>query len=137
MRGLILACCMATPLAAEGLVPTRLIRPNEIILEGDITVSSDVPDRGAGTPEALIGLEARVLLYPGRPIGPADFGRPALVDRNQIVSLHYWAGGLAIQTEGRALARGAEGDLIKVMNLASKSTLSGRVRADGSVDVTE
>ena len=47
---------------------------------------------------------ARVTLYPDRPIRPGDLAPPALVDRNQIVTLEYAAGPLVILTEGRALA---------------------------------
>jgi flagella basal body P-ring formation protein FlgA len=65
----------------------------------------------------------------------ADLGPPALVDRNQIVALDFRAGGLSIRAEGRALARGGAGDVIRVMNLASRTTVSGRIRPDGVVDV--
>ena len=43
--------------------------------------------------------------------------------------------GLRILTEGRALARGGVGDVIRVMNLSSRTTVSGRIAADGSVHV--
>ena len=70
---------------------------------------------------------------PDAPLRPEDLGAPALVERNQIVSLVYRSGGLVILADGRALARGAEGDVIRVMNLASKTTVSGRVGPDGRI----
>jgi flagellar basal body P-ring formation protein FlgA len=49
--------------------------------------------------------------------------------------LRYAAGPLAITTEGRALARGGAGDVIRVLNLSSRNTVTGRVQPDGAVSV--
>ncbi|MDO8311928.1 MAG: flagellar basal body P-ring formation chaperone FlgA [Sideroxyarcus sp.] len=118
---------------ADSLVATRTIRAQTILASADMTlVAADIP--GAATDIAAAeGLEARVTLYAGRPIRPDDLGPPAIVGRNQLVSLSYTAGPIAIVTEGRALARGGIGDLIPVMNLASRTTVSGRIGADGVV----
>jgi hypothetical protein len=70
-----------------------------------------------------------------RPVRAADLGPPAVVERNQIVGLAYRSGGLAILTEGRALARGGVGDVIRVMNLASRATVTGTIGPDGLVAV--
>lgn len=64
---------------------------------------------------------------------PSDLGTPTLVERNQIVNLVYMSGTLTILADGRALTRGAEGDVIRVMNLASKTTVSGRIAPDGRI----
>jgi flagellar basal body P-ring formation protein FlgA len=86
-------------------------------------------------PALALGLEARVTIYAGRPIRSQDLGAPALVDRNQLVSLIYLSGSLAISIEGRALERGAEGDVVRAMNLGSRTTVNGRVGADGAIYV--
>lgn len=120
---------------AETLVAVRPIRAQQIILADDLAV---IPGDSAGAlrdPAAAVGKEARVTLYPNRPIHSGDLAAPALVDRNQIVILAYAAGPLLIRAEGRALARGGAGETIRVMNLASRSTVSGRIAADGSVTV--
>ena len=93
-----------------------------------------MPGALSGLAEAL-GQEARVAIYAGRPVRSADLGAPALVERNQMVTLVYMAGGLAISTEGRALARATEGEVIRAINLASRATVSGRVGPDGTVHV--
>ncbi len=132
---LILTLVYAVPVAAESLTAARVVRAHAIIGPGDFSVSpSTIP--GALTYETDIsGLEARVTLYPGRPIMPEHVGPAALVKRNQHVKLIYRSGGLSIAAEARSLARGGEGDVIRVMNLGSRSVVSGRVRADGSVEV--
>jgi flagellar basal body P-ring formation protein FlgA len=76
-----------------------------------------------------------VTIYAGRPIRAADIGAPALVERNQIVPLVYAAGGLQITAEGRALDRGGEGDVIRVMNLSSRVQVTGIVDETGAVRV--
>ena len=120
---------------AEALTATRVIRPMAIIAPGDLGVlDRQVP--GALTPDIdLIGQEARVTLYPGRPILPGHVGPAALVERNQPVIVIFRNHGLSISADGRALSRGAEGDMVRVMNLASRTTVSGRVMDDGSVMV--
>ena len=120
---------------ADSVVATRTIRAQSVVQADDVTlVAAEIPNALAQLADA-IGREARVSIYAGRPILASDLGAPAVVDRNQIVPLVYQSGALAILTEGRALARGGVGDVIRVMNLASRSTVSGRIATDGTVHV--
>ena len=130
-----LAAFATTPALADTLTAVRVIRPQSIIGPADLAIlQQDIP--GAMTPgEDLIGLEALVTLYPGRPILPHHVGPAALIERNQPVIVVFRNAGLTITTDGRALSRGAEGDVVRVMNLASRTTVSGRVQQDGSVVV--
>lgn len=135
MRSLVLALLIAQPVAAESLVATRTIRAQSVIAPDDLTlVDAKVPD-ALTDPAQAVGQQARITIYAGRPLRLADLGPASVVDRNQVVPLVYLAGGLAITTEGRALARGAEGDVIRVINLGSRTTVSGRVGPDGTVYV--
>ena len=135
MRMALVFCLLAGPALADIVVPTRTIRPGEVIAGTDLTLKPGTRDDVAGRIDDVIGQEARVALYAGRPIRLDDLGPPALIDRNQLVTLVFLRGGLAISAEGRALARGAEGDRIRVMNLSSRATVTGRVNADGTVVV--
>lgn len=136
MRALVLILgLLPLPSAAETLVATRVLRAQSVIGPADLTQQ---PGRVAGAlsaPAEALGKEARVTLYPGRPIRAVDLGPPALVERNQLVALRFRQGNLDILTEARALGRGGEGEVIRVMNLQSRATLSARVGADGSVFV--
>ncbi|WP_298841136.1 flagellar basal body P-ring formation chaperone FlgA [uncultured Roseobacter sp.] len=118
---------------ADAVVATRTIRATAIITETDVKmIANDI----AGSFDALhyvIGQEAKTTLYAGRPVRFSDVGPPALVARNQIVPLRFEASGLIIETEGRSLERGAVGDRVRIMNLASRKTLFGQVQDDGSV----
>ena len=131
----VLLLALAGPAGAETLVPSRTIRAQDIIAAEDLLVIARTTPGALSDPLEAVGLEARTTLYANRPIRPGDIGAPALIDRNQIVPLNYVTGGLRILTEGRALARGGAGDVIRVMNLSSRTTVSGRIAADGSVHV--
>jgi flagellar basal body P-ring formation protein FlgA len=120
---------------AETVVAARTIRAQTILTAQDLVVK---PQQIVGTfddPVMLIGMEARVALYAGRPIRQGDIGPPAIIDRNQVVMLIYMAGGLLISTEARALARGGVGDRVRVLNMSSRLTVEGLVLPDGRVRV--
>lgn len=134
--GPLLLCCSVSPALADMVVATRMIRPQEILAAGDLLLKPDV-DGGDVTLHDLIGQEARVALYPGRPVHARDVGPPTVIDRNQIVPLIYQRGGLQIVTEGRSLTRAGVGEYVRVMNLSSRNTVSGRVSPDGRIIVAE
>ncbi|MEO1613873.1 MAG: flagellar basal body P-ring formation chaperone FlgA [Pseudomonadota bacterium] len=114
---------------------TRTIPAGALISAADIS-QSQKPVAGALTEVAEVaGREARVAIYAGRAILRGDVRDPALVDRNQMVVMRFTRGVLAIRTEGRALDRGAAGERIRVMNLASRNVVSGVVREDGEITV--
>lgn len=128
----LLAC---SPALADRVEAVRVIRAHEIIAAGDVVLREDPGAVGPSLKE-IIGKEARVALYPGRPIRAGDVTTPAVVERNQMVPLVYVRGGLRIEAEGRALERAGPGDYIRVMNLASRATVTGRVTANGQIEVS-
>lgn len=133
----LLILLVLTPLfaQAETLVAVRTIRAQAILSARDLAViDKSIPGTLADADEA-IGMETRVVLYSGRPIRIGDIGPPAIVERNQIVTLLYRRSGLIIAVEARALGRAGVGDSLRVMNLASRTTVSGIVKSDGSVTV--
>ncbi|MBU2359040.1 MAG: flagellar basal body P-ring formation protein FlgA [Alphaproteobacteria bacterium] len=136
IRLTVLAAVIACPAAADTIVAARTIPAQTLIGPDDLLVQpTDVPG-GTDDPLLLIGMEALTALYAGRPVMPADVGFPAIVDRNQIIPIIYDVGGLTITTEGRALGRGGVGEIIRVMNLTSKATVTAQIRADGAAHVS-
>lgn len=126
---------LAMPASAETVVAARTIRAQTILSASDLAmIEGNVPGAIATIDEA-VGLEARVMLYTGRPISKADIGPAAIIDRNQIVPLVYNHGGLTISADGRAMSRASVGDVVRVMNLSSRTTVSGVVAPDGSIHV--
>jgi flagellar basal body P-ring formation protein FlgA len=120
---------------ADSVIATRTIRAQSVLVADDMTlVAAEIPG-ALNDPALALGQEARRTLYAGRPIRPSDLGPAAQVNRNQTVMLAFRTGGLDILTEGRALERGATGDVIRVMNIASRTTVSGLIGDDGTVRV--
>ncbi|WP_127106868.1 flagellar basal body P-ring formation chaperone FlgA [Pararhodobacter zhoushanensis] len=127
---------LAAPAQADVLLAARTLRAGAQLGPGDIIFQPDpAPVGTASNPDDVIGLEARVTLYAGRPIPLASLGPPAMVERNQLVTLVFQQGGLLIRADGRALGRGAEGDAVRIMNLASRSTVSGTIVGPALVSV--
>ena len=122
---------------ADIVVAARVIRANSLIDANAIVVKPTTMPGVISDPASALGMEARVAIYPGRPIRPGDIGPPALVERNQIVTLIYAQNGLSILTEGRSLSRAGEGEQARVMNLSSRKSVVGTVHSDGSVVVSK
>lgn len=122
--------------AADTVVAARNLRPGAVLSAGDVLqVGGDTAGSFANA-QNVIGMEAKVAIYAGRPILTNQLGAPATIERNQLVELIYETSGLSIRTEGRALGRGSEGQRIRIMNLSSKASLFGTVQPDGTVSVS-
>ncbi|WBU56938.1 flagellar basal body P-ring formation chaperone FlgA [Paracoccus sediminicola] len=133
MRLLLALILAASPsLAFAGIVASRDLPAGTVIGPGDVTLSETVT-AGIADPAQAIGRQARIAIYEGRPVVAGALRDPVLVGRNELVRVHFAAGPLWIETEGRALSEGAEGDVIRVMNLGSRSTISARIQPDGTL----
>ena len=136
MRWLMTLVLMATAGLAEVVTPTRTLRPGTLITTEDLVVKLIDQPGMFDRIEDVAGQEARVALYAGRPIPFEAIGPPALINRNEIVTLLFQTAGVTINTEGRALERGGVGDRVRIMNISSRATLFGFVQPDGSVKVS-
>ncbi len=131
----LMALAIAPAAAAQSLAPARTLAARSIITESDlVTLARAVPgtlkDRAA-----LLGQETRRILYAGRPIRPGDVGPPAVIERNQPVSLLFRRGAIEIIAEGRALGRAGIGEALRAMNLGSRNIVSGVVTAPGQIRI--
>lgn len=132
---LITLIALAPAARSDSLIAAGTIRANTVIGPEHLARSAEAYVGALTDPEEVIGMEARVVLFAGRPIRSADIGPPALVERNQIVMLLYRQSGLSISAEGRALGRAAAGETVRVLNLASRAAVTGTVHAYGHVVV--
>lgn len=116
---------------AEAPITARNIRA------GTIVAADDVAATDVTSPEAiaLIGRQARITIYAGRPMRESDFGTPYVIARNQLVTLVFRRAALSIEAEGRALGQGGVGDTLRVLNIASRTTVTGAIQPDGTVSV--
>lgn len=137
IRLAIFAAFLAGPASADALVAARTIPARTIIGPDDVLLRDLNVIGGLNAPILAIGQEARVALYAGRPIRAGDIGPPAIVERNQLITLVYRNGSIVISTEGRALDRAGSGDVIRVMNLSSRTTVSAQISDNGTAIVTQ
>ena len=145
MAPLLLAPLVAAPLVlalvAGGAARAEVVVAAETIRAGDLVTPEMLAVVQGEAPGALddmrdaVGLEARVNLYPRRAIRPQDLGMPTLIRRNERVELVYASAGLRITAEGRALSRAGAGEVVRVMNMASRSTVTGVAVGEGVVEV--
>jgi len=123
----------------EAAVLARGVERNEILKSSDVVVERR-PKAEVGTDAAArdraVGMQARRQLRAGQAIKIADLAKPDLVQRDQNVTLIYEAPGLYLTVRGKALEGGTEGDVVSVMNLQSKRTVSGVVTGRGQVSIT-
>jgi flagellar basal body P-ring formation protein FlgA len=123
----------------EAAVLTRNVERNEIVKSSDVVVERR-PKAEVGTDAALreraVGMQTRRQLRAGHAIKTADLAKPDLVQRDQNVTLIYEAPGIHLTMRGKALDNGTEGDVVSVMNLQSKRTISGTVTGRGQVTIS-
>ncbi|WP_435256939.1 flagellar basal body P-ring formation chaperone FlgA [Thioclava sp. FR2] len=124
-----------TAVSADAVVSSRIIRSGSIIGANDLSIASISVSGAAQSVDEIVGLEAKSIIYPGRPILYAQVTAPAIVERNQKVPLIFHSGGLEILTEGKALSRASVGEIIRVLNPSSRKIVTGIVKDDGSVHV--
>jgi flagella basal body P-ring formation protein FlgA len=123
----------------EAAVLARNIERNEVIKSSDVVmerrpkaeVGADVAAR-----DRVVGMQARRQLRTGQALKAADLAKPDLVQRDQPVTLIYEATGLYLTVRGKALDGGTEGDVVNVLNLQSKRTVTGTVIGRGQVAIS-
>ncbi len=74
---------------ADTVIAKHLIRPRSTVSSVDILITSSSIPNGYSMPEEVIGLEAKTLIYPGRPLGPHNLRMPAVIERNAVVTVHF------------------------------------------------
>jgi flagella basal body P-ring formation protein FlgA len=114
----------------EAAVLTRDIERNEVLKSSDV-VTERRPKAAVGSDAAIreraVGMQMRKQVRAGQAVKNADLAKPDLVQRDQNVTLIYESAGLYLTIRGKALEGGAEGDIVNVLNLQSKRTISGVV----------
>lgn len=123
--------------AAAGVtvVANRSIRARSVLTAADLRIEPGATPGAVDAIAEAVGLEARKAIFANRAVMAGDLGPPAVIERNEVVTLLYRKGALSIAAEGRALGRGGVGDRVRVLNLDSRNTISGTVAAPGLVEV--
>jgi flagella basal body P-ring formation protein FlgA len=118
---------------ARGVERGEVLKSSDVLIERrpKVEVGPDVADR-----DHAVGMQARRQLRAGQALKGADLARPDLVQRDQPVTLIYETAGLYLTVRGKALDGGTEGDVVNVLNLQSKRTVTGVVTGRGQVSIS-
>jgi len=123
----------------EAAILARDVERNDVLKASDVVierrpklaVGNDVAAR-----ERAVGMQMRHALRAGAALRTADLVKPDLVQRDQAVTLIFQSAGLYLTVRGKALDAGTEGDVVSVVNLQSKRTVSGTVTGRGQVSIS-
>ena len=123
----------------EAAVPVRALARGEVVKASDFSIERRPKGEFASEPPAqaaeITGRAARRAVRAGQPLRSADLMKAEIVQRNDMVTLHYQVPGIILSMRGKALDSGAEGDTVSVLNIQSKRTIQGVVTAPGHVTV--
>lgn len=122
-------------------VLARPIARGEVITAADLDwvqmPAGQVRAEHVSSEAALIGMAARRSLRPGSALREFDIEAPAIIARGDIVSLVFQSGALTLAARARAMEDGAQGEVIRFVNLQSNRTVEavadgpGRARIAG------
>ncbi|KRT35849.1 flagellar basal body P-ring formation chaperone FlgA [Acetomicrobium hydrogeniformans] len=87
--------------------------------------------------DAILGKKLKTNLEAGSPIYLHDVEPLYLVKRGDRVRLYVNSGMISVETVAKALDSGALGDIIRVINLDSRRTISAKVAGKGAVVAKE
>lgn len=120
-------------------VLTRQLRKGDVIEQADLEFKK-IPERqlrkdSITDAARLIGNSPIRMISPGRAIRAAEISSPMMVKKGQTVEMHYTTPYMTIRTTGQALEDGSDGALVRVQNSTSQKAVSGRVVANGKIEV--
>lgn len=121
------------------LVATRQLQRGEILSASDVKLEKhDLANLPYGFFESVAmstGMKLKRRVLEGAVLTPAMLKKPQIISRGQHVTIMARSGRMQVRMDGKALANGAAGERIKVMNLKSKQKLEGVITASGEVKV--
>jgi flagellar basal body P-ring formation protein FlgA len=82
-----------------------------------------------------IGMKLKRRAATGAVLTPAMLKKPQIIARGQKITIMAQSGSMQVRMNGKALASGAIGDRIKVMNMKSRKKLEGIITLTGEVKV--
>ncbi len=117
--------------AARALGRHHVIGPDDLkVIKANLSRAGKA---AASDPRELIGLRTSGRVAMGQPIDPRRLERAPLIKRGEVVTMVVRAGGLKVTAKGKATQTGYLGGRIKLINLASRRHVYGKVLPNGRV----
>ena len=119
------------------LVLTERKNTDELISDADVTLieMAKPPKDAILEPEQLIGKAARHPINPDQPIRPIDLKPFVVVKKGEMVTIELQTPNMNLTASGKSLDNGAQGQAVRVMNLASNKTIFAKVVGPNRVKV--
>jgi len=139
----VVICGFTMPTLADHvpfLVPMKTIYPGQVISDASLSekkfyIKKQAINLYVTDINQVLDKIAKRTLVAGKPIATSAIAEPVVVERGQSVKLVFRADGLVISCVGVSLQSGSVGDIIKLRNADSGVTVSGKVMADGHVEI--
>lgn len=121
-------------------IAERTLASGQIITDKDVSIKSvredilrnEIPARM----EDLIGKEIKRTVRAGQPLTKDDVRTKVMVPKGKTVTLSFTKKGILLSTQGKALENGGLGDTVRVMNLQSKTVVTGTVTGPETVVIS-
>ena len=121
------------PVLARAMTRGEIIRKSDVTL---IRLRANQSNRAVVTDKSeLLGMAVQRYLSAGTVIRQNDIDPPLMVQKGELVIVHFDAPGLSLTTQARALENGAHGALIRVVNTQTNRILEVNVTAPGRAKV--
>ena len=121
------------------LVASRQLQKGTVLTGSDIELKKiDLAKLHYGFFEELkygAGKKLKRRILAGAVLTPAMLKDPQLIRRGQQITIMAQSGLMVVRMQGKALASGAAGERIKVMNVKSRKKLEGVITSSGEVKV--
>lgn len=115
------------------------LRQGDVIGASDIEYidirASDVTPTMVVDAQKLIGLTPRRGIPALKPIVAGDVQQPMVVKKGELVTMTLKSNIISLTAQGKALDNGAAGDVIRVMNTASKQVIDAVITGPQTVNV--
>lgn len=125
---------VAVPVLARDLAIGDVIRAEDIAFRD--MAASRVQRSFVTDAAALEGMAARRAMRSGDAVRLGDVQRPLIVKKGDLVTIIFETDGIMLTARGRAMANGALGDVIQVVNVQSHRTIDASVTGTGRVAVS-
>ncbi len=121
------------------LVAKTQLHKGDILSASDLKIEKhDLANLPYGYIEEIAssaGLKIKKRIDAGTVLTPSMLKKPRIISRGQKVTILARLGRMQVRMEGKALAHGAAGERIQVMNLKSRKKLEGVITVNGEVKV--
>lgn len=115
------------------------LRAGDVISNSDIDFVSmrdaDLSDNTIIDAEKLKGLTPRRGISAMKPVTTTDVVMPTLVKKGEAVTMALNHGNIRLTAQGKALEDGAEGEVVRILNVSSRQTVEAVVTGPKTVSV--